>query len=214
MPITLRPGKTVYILVNGILTFPGESDNWNGKGVTWIHLNTPHKAEKIEYFVGPISRVLGQKERSRKLIKTLTYYQGWDIVLVGHSNGCDVILDALAEMGCPRIEALHLISAACEADFDKNGLNFSVCFGWVGLVRVYVAGKDWALKLADTVTGKVLGYGSLGKSGPVNLGKATPVETVTEPEFGHSDWFHDDHFAETMRLLTDSGPLQTQGEQI
>lgn len=205
----LRNGRTVYILVNGILTFPGESDNWNGKGVTWVHLNTPHKAEKIEYFVGPISRVLGQKERSRKLIKTLTYYQGWDIVLVGHSNGCDVILDALSEMGWPRIEALHLISAACEADFNKNGLNVNQ--GQIGQVHVYMAAKDWALQLADTFTGRLFGYGALGKSGPINDERW--VATFYEPQFGHSDWFHDDHFETTMRALTGSAPLQSQEGQ-
>lgn len=204
----LRPGKTVFILVNGILTFPGESDNWNGKGVTSIHLHTPHRAEKIEYFVGPFSRVLGQKERARKLIKTLSYYQGWDIVLVGHSNGCDVILDALVEMGWPRIEALHLISGACEADFNKNGLNANQ--GQIGQVYVYVAGKDWALRLADTFTGRLFGYGALGKSGPVNAERW--VVTVCEPEFGHPTWFDDDHFETTMRMLTGSDLQPTQQE--
>ncbi|MEN8134312.1 MAG: alpha/beta hydrolase [Thermodesulfobacteriota bacterium] len=196
--MTTPADKTVCIFVNGILTLPGESDNWNGKAVTWTHLNTPFRAEKVEYLVGPISRVLGQKKRARKLIKTLRFYQGWRIILVGHSNGCDVILDALRKMDWPRIERLHLLSGACEADFDKNGLNEAGTR--IGSICVYVAKRDRALRLADTITGRLLGYGALGKSGPIN--PALPVETVAEPKFRHSDWFKAEHFKTTMQKLT------------
>jgi hypothetical protein len=35
----------VYILINGILNWPGESDGWTDRGVTWLNLHTEAKAE-------------------------------------------------------------------------------------------------------------------------------------------------------------------------
>lgn len=196
------PRKIVYLFVNGIMTFPGSGKNWTGKAVTWNHVELGIISEKIEYFSGALfSRSIGQKARAKKLIKTLMYYiiAEFDIVLVGHSNGCDVILDALKEMSWPKIKEVHLISGACEADFDKNELNLSG--KQIGLIRVYVAGKDKALKMAATFLGRLLGYGSLGKTGTINSNHDN-VETIVEPEFGHSDWFAGRSFNETMLLIT------------
>lgn len=201
----MNPDRTVFIFVNGILTMPGASDNWNGKAVTWTHLHTPFRAEKVEYLVRPIGRILGQRKRAEKLAKTLTFYAGWSIVLVGHSNGCDVILDALASLDWPRIEELHLVSAACEADFNENGLNKYPAA--IGRVCVYVAGKDWALTLAKSQLGRLLGYGALGKTGPVNARRAP--EVITRPEFGHGDWFTPTHLNDSMWDFVD-GMMKNQ----
>jgi hypothetical protein len=190
------PKKLVYIWVNGILTFPGDSNNWNGKAATWINIHTPHKSEKIEYFVGPISRAFGQKKRSEKLARTMEFYKDWDIILGGHSNGCDVILDALNVMKPTNVKALHLISAACEADFERNGLNNLN----INDVHVYIAGKDRALQLAASWVGHILGYGILGKIGPQNA--KMKVETFLKSEFDHTDWFSKENFEYTMERIT------------
>ena len=211
--MNLHLGKTVYIYVCGIMTFPGESGNWTGKAVTWTQTRPELPAEKIEYFSpGLFSRSIGQEARAEKLVKTLNEYlsRGRRIILVAHSNGCDVALDALQQMGWPRIEALHLISGACEADFDQNGLNLALALERIGRVVVYVAKRDIALYLAASPLGRCFGYGDLGRTGPVN--QDFPVETVVEPEFGHSDWFHGDHFEVTMRMLTGGDPQLTPKE--
>jgi hypothetical protein len=191
--------KIIFIYVNGIMTMPGKSENWNGKAVTWTHINTPYHAEKIEYFVGPISRVLGQKKRSQKLKKTMLFYlkKGWNVCLVGHSNGCDVIMDTLrsyddAEMTIVReqIVGIHLIAAAAQNDFNKNGLNR------VNVpVFVYIGGKDWPLVLSSSA-GRAIGYGSLGKNGPKNSTVETTVHI--EENFSHGDWFADENLDETF----------------
>lgn len=195
--------RTVYIYVPGILTKPGEAKNWCGRAVTRTHLDHPGVcAEKVEYWTRALLRPIGQKGRADKLAKVLHYYRaaGWRIVLVGHSNGCDVILDALRDMGWPRIEALHLVSAACEADFRKNGLNE---FGSsIGRIVVYIAGKDFALRMAGWLPGRWLGYGVLGKVGPQNVRAGLKIAIIREPLYGHSDWFTDANFQGTMELLT------------
>lgn len=193
---------TVCLFVCGILTVPGAAGNWTGRAVTWTHLHTPHKAEKVEYYTGPVSRIAGDTRRATKLVRTLERYlaAGWRIILAGHSNGCDVILDALQMMAWPQIHALHLISAACEADFTRNGLN--AAGRRIGHLSIYVAEKDWALVLADTLAGRWLGYGCLGKRGPLNAtGRSAPDRVVRQP-IGHGEWFSTARFDETLRMIT------------
>lgn len=196
--------RKVFIYVCGILSFPGASRNWTGRAVTWTHIHTPHKAEKVEYLAGPVSRLLGQSARAGKLRRTLDFYEGWQIHLIGHSNGCDVILDALRDRAAagdlPVIHSLHLISAASSADFDATGLNEFVASRRVRHVHVWIAGCDTALTLADTFTGRALGYGALGRSGPMN--SRVSFEQIHRPAFGHSDWFSDENFDATMQIIS------------
>lgn len=198
--------KRVYILVNGILNFPGSAKNWNGRGVTWLHLHDGDgRAEKVEYFCGPIGRAFGQQQRAEKLAATIRYYHGWDIVLVGHSNGTDVILKALALLSWPRISALHLVSAACDACFETNGLNLALLSGTLDRCFVYVAERDMALRAAHTLIGKWLGYGTLGLHGPLNISPqiVDRVGVLHFENFGHSDCFADHHFDRTMHHFLD-----------
>jgi pimeloyl-ACP methyl ester carboxylesterase len=195
---------TIYIFVNGILTIPAHADNWTGRAVTWVQLNTSHKAEKVEYFTGIVSRWIGDGARARKLAKTIKFYlaKQWRIVLVGHSNGCDVILDALQLLAWPHIHGVHLISAACEADFGKNGLN--AAGSRVGHLSIYIAERDWALMLADTLPARLLGYGVLGKDGPKNSTWKAEPDRVVRRDFGHGGWFTEKQFDATMRLVTEA----------
>jgi len=204
--------RQAFHLVNGILNFPGCSKNWNGRGVTWLHtdetaLPLEARAEKVEYLCGPVDRVLGQKERAHKLFLTLDRYHGWANTLAGHSNGADVILTMMRDYhGWPTIQRLHLICGATNADFEKNGLNAWLRAERVHEVFVYVAGKDLALRLAHTLLGKLLGYGTLGLHGPRNV--ATDVDARVQTiwagpwiNYGHSDCWAPRNFARTMRQL-------------
>jgi len=157
----------------------------------------------VEYFCGPIGRAFGQTDRVSKLYRTLDQYRdGWEITMVGHSNGCDVILDALwgGAQWAQREAALHLVCGACESNFHRNGLNTLLSSEMIGRVSVYVAKKDVALRLARSWAGKLLGYGTLGLHGPkyVSPGVAEKVETIEWPSYGHSDCWEDGEFSETM----------------
>jgi hypothetical protein len=66
--------KKVFVYVNGILTMPGDANNWNRRAVTHTHLHTNARAESLEYLVGPLSRALGQKKRANKLLKKILWY--------------------------------------------------------------------------------------------------------------------------------------------
>lgn len=194
--------KSVIIFVNGILTFPGDTRDWNYRAVVWAHLKTELHAQAVEYFCGPIGRAFGQRKRAAKIVELLQAYADWDIILVGHSNGCAVILKALAStLVYPHIKAIHLVSGACEADFVRNGLNEAIEDGRVGFVGVYCGGKDLALRLASRWLGRALGYGVLGLHGPRNVSPNArdSVGELTWPSFGHSDCWLPEHFDRTMK---------------
>lgn len=186
---------------------PGEARNWTGRAVTWTQIHREAKAEKVEYFATAIGRVFGQRRRAYKLARTLEFYKGWDITLVGHSNGCDVIVDALRDYPAriPKLNQVHLLSAACEADFYKNGLNVAILKRWVDRVFVYLAGQDVWLRLAHSHLGALLGYGTLGLHGPLNvaLDCEDHIKVLTEPDYGHSDWWTRANFERTMTAICD-----------
>lgn len=205
----------VFIFINGIMNLPGEALNWNDRAVTWTHVNRSVNAkllmvaEKVEYFCGPIGRAFGQDQRAKKLTRMLGFYLGWDIVLVGHSNGAAVILDALEMAGWPRIEEVHFVSGACEADFDRNGLNDALSRNRIGKVTVYCGGKDGAMRYARSWFARLLGYGTLGLHGPRNvaasISKAGRVATFLWRSFGHSTCWNEDHFDATMSYFVKQG---------
>jgi hypothetical protein len=205
----------VYNFVNGIRTFPGDSDNWNGKAVTATLTRGPAcaKAEKVEYYTLAVTRGMLQKHRAEKLNKVLNRYlfhwgslAGNRIHLVAHSNGADVVLDALkAEQAIYRsIEhpfKVDLISPAVSSDCNKNGITDLMKTGVIGDLRIWIAGKDRALRLGGSAIGRLFGYGTLGLDGPkpgTLQGAPAGVRTIHEMSFGHSDWFTDDQFDKTM----------------
>jgi len=180
----------VYIFVNGIMNNPGQSDNWTDRAVTWMHIHTAPDvipAEKFEYFTGPLTRRLFQQYRSNKLARVLSFYFGadFDVVLVGHSNGCDIICRVLDMLTHP-VKEVHLISPACHKPAYHNGL--------VEQLYVYIGGQDKAMKwakLSEKLLGRWgLGYGSLGGISRTEAQRLFGVSNVNyEPAFGHSTWF-------------------------
>ena len=186
--------KTVIIYVNGILTWPGSADNWNGRAVTWTHLNTEFRAEDFEYACGPLTRRVWQQRRARHLAKMILFYKGWDIILAGHSNGADVIVRTLKLIPAREIKAVHLLAPAC-SEIPK-----------AETVKIYAGGKDTALKIAkfsQILRCIGLGYGTIGGYSLRRLSELVGAKNVIyRPEYGHGDWWDKEVFDKTMRLIT------------
>ena len=220
---TASAPRRVFLFVNGIHVLPGDAEGWTDRAVTWTHIHTDARGEKFEYATTFATRLIRQQARAEKFARMIGYYakshhggtEGteWEINLVGHSNGCEIILRTLRflqkETKGTKIGSIHLIAAACEADFWRNGLNELLADGLLGRACVYVGGKDRALKIAKA-TEPVLrmfgaGYGSLGLTGPINplFVRAGCIETIVEPEFDHSTWFEKgERFDRTMGMVT------------
>ena len=194
--------KTIYLFVNGITTWPGNYSNWNKRAVTYTHLRTEHRAEAFEYFCTMVTRPFREDQRAKHFARSLHEYSraGWKIVCVGHSNGCDVILDGLKRAEWPRVEAVHLVCGACEGDFSRNGLNYALAAERVGRVWVYNAEKDWALPLAHTLPGKILGYGTLGLDGALHIADQVKDRVIQTwwKGYGHSTCWLPQNFSPTM----------------
>lgn len=207
--------KRVFILVNGILTWPGDSEGWTDRGVTWLQTRTTARAEKFEYACGAILRRLRQQSRAEAIAKMAAYYQqaGFAVSLVGHSNGCDLVARVLA-LRCfgssflQPIESVHLFAAAT----DERAIHAGLDHADVRRVFVYWSSHDRALHLAR-ISRRLfgwagLGYGSLGLN-PGALRHRTNVKLIARPAYDHSTWFErGHHFEATMQLIADNEGLQ------
>lgn len=197
----------LFVFINGIYNFPGDIRNWVGRAVTYVNSKTPHKAEKIEYFSSIITRALQNKKRAHKLYKTLSYYRNWEINLISHSNGADVIIDCLnMYKDWPNINNIHLVAPACERDFNKNNLNELLSYSRVNSCYIYLCGEDRPIKFTSNILGKILGYGNLGKYGPKNIDNSIiyRVKIIKDSpwdKYGHSDCFESENFEKTMELF-------------
>jgi hypothetical protein len=198
--------RRVFIFINGILSNPGDSDGWTDRAVTWIHTRTPDGiyGEKFEYATGPLTRRLWQGVRAQAIARMVQFYHRakYDVSLVGHSNGCDLIARVIDGLNVS-VRSVHLFAPAADgADFAR-----AIHEQAVGNVYLYGSTKDKALGLAR-VTGVALrrfglGYGSLGVQ-HADFAASFPnhVTNCSNDTFGHSDWFaRDTHFDATMRLI-------------
>lgn len=213
----------VFVFVNGILSRPGSSQGWTDRACTWMQTRHPHKAEKWEYFAAPFTRRLRQRTRARKIATLMAYYQeaGFDVVLVGHSNGCDLIARVLRLRGAQpwyyrhAVRSVHLFAAAA----DWKDFEWALNVGNLQRCHLYGSDNDNALKLASLsrfLFGWLgLGYGSLGlQSAEVEyedrvwhgLAEMPPrVFDHANDDYGHSDWFtRGANFERTMHDLVEN----------
>lgn len=220
------PRPCVWVFVNGILTFPGKSQGWTDRAVTWLQCRYKHKAEKWEYLAGPFTRRLRQQSRARKIATLMAYYQehGIDVILVGHSNGCDLIARVLSLRGVKPwyyrnpVRSAHLFAAAA----DWGDYRAALDAGHLQRLHLYGSDNDRALKLARLSRWSFgwlgLGYGSLGlqtaeveyedRNHRHHLRLGPRVFDHANDSFGHSTWFtRGARFEATMRALVHNEAL-------
>ncbi len=197
-----------FLIVPGILQRPDGNDDWADLAVDWIEEHTPHGAQAYEYRCPALFRFVSQPKRIKACSHVLRTNPGHAWSAVGHSNGCRILLEMLNDCPDVRLESLHLIAPAATAHCGRNHLNEIVRRGQVRDVFIYGSNNDRALLLgrwSEIVAGWIgLGYGDLGRHGPVNM---TPearaaTQTLWRDEFGHSTWFSPAHFDDTMKLVT------------
>lgn len=198
--------KKVFIFVNGILTNPGDVNGWTDRAEAWIEQNTNHISTRFEYFSGALTRRIFQTARVRKLEDIAKKYLGDKLILVGHSNGCDII-ERFVRRGIYKVHEAHLIAAASEGDFDLNGYNEALKKEKVGKVFVYYSANDKALQKAQFTRSFLkylgLGYGYMGLTGPMRVNPAV-IHKVKGIEWGvdHSEWLVPTNFDKIMSLIS------------
>ena len=206
--MNLLPGRnrTAWLAINGIRFKPGSARGWPERFCDWINCRQPDGviADRREYYTTAITRFLRQRQRTDELARKVQRFKnaGYRVVLVGHSNGCDVIGRLLSDLGTA-VASCHLIApAAMETDFEDAILNNSV-----EAIHIYGSASDAALRLARVTRALVgwagLGYGSLGLRGSEFAVKwPQVVQDHSNHDYGHSTWFDEGStFESTMRLL-------------
>ena len=197
--------------INGIQTWPGSPRNWNKKACIWLarHFpDSPVKGLADEYWTTALTSWIQRRQRARAFANALGQFGGIRNVIVAHSNGCTVALDALQMLRWMiHVEALHLVSGACDSNLERNGINSGLRSGALGKCCVYIAGKDQAMRIEDTLAGRSLfGLGwdkPLGLAGPKNLDplSISKVRMIRKADFGHSTWWEKQNFDNTMKFF-------------
>lgn len=185
--------RIAFICINGILTAPAKPDAWTDEAVLHILRKWPDDvtALKYEYFASPLFRRIGQKTRAQHIANIANSFRrsGYRVSLIGHSNGCALIAEVIANIGT-EVSSVHLFApAANEQDFEP-----AIEQDTVERIHIYGSKNDAALKLARVSRAAVgwlgLGYGSLGLRGPAFAAKHPSIVTDhSNDAYGHSDWF-------------------------
>lgn len=207
--------KSFYYFINGINTNIGNLNGWQYRACRHVEQTTDDDADAYTYEVRTLTRWLHQASHIRKATE---FFMGWaDFqcrrVLVGHSNGCEIIRGMLVDNPGLAVDEVHLIAPAVKHDFEENGLNKAL----IGRVRlkkfcIYASETDRALQAARNTSwirwvNTKWGYGHLGLTGPTNVNVLlhSKVQTIWNNGFDHGTYFVDPHFKETMAQIME-GP--------
>lgn len=206
--------RTCFIAINGIRTNPGDAEGWTDRFVTWINTRLPDGvvAEKFEYSCSALLRRWRQGQRADEISKKIGYYRraGYRVVLVGHSNGGDLIARVMEACGV-EIDAIHLIAPAADDDDFAEAIRE----GLIRRIHIYGSPNDRALRFATLTRPWIrwlgLGYGSLGLRGK-QFAELFPaiVHDHTDPSCGHSTWFQRGPRFETLMQAIAACDLKDQ----
>lgn len=199
-----------FLCVNGILTNPGDADGWTDRAVTWLNVRTDGKAEKFEYAAGVLTRRFLQSWRAGGIAKMAGYYiaKGCEVVLIGHSNGCDLVARVLDILAPAKIRSVHLFAAAT----DGKSLSRALADRQLGALHLYGSANDRALMLAAVSKALLgwagLGYGDLGLHVRFFAAMNNPIGGMPivfphqDDTQDHSSWFErGEPFERTMRAI-------------
>jgi len=204
--------RVVFLFEHGINALPSDWRDWTNRAIFHVHDQTPYHAQSLEYFAGPIVAHFRHRHLADGFAKLVCRYagNGWKIVVVAHSNGARIVVEGLRRARWPRVEELHLVCGAVDANFERNGLNAALYDRKIGSAHVYVAGLDRAMQIEDTLLGRQLfGIRSepLGLFGPLHVrpslaGRVHVVRRSPWDEYGHSDCWRARNFERTMDCFT------------
>lgn len=197
--------RTAFILINGIESDPSNQRGWTDEFATELNIRTPEwvQAEKFEYHTKWYSRWWGQEQRAKDLTRRINRYLNADyrVVLIGHSNGCDLI-GLVFDMGV-RVDSVHLFAAATKEKYFEA----AIASRQVRRIHLYGSSSDGALKVAKATSGPLAllgkGYGSMGLRGTEFAAKYPgTVKDHSIPGYRHSTWFDPNGYMDaTIALL-------------
>jgi pimeloyl-ACP methyl ester carboxylesterase len=207
-----------FFFINGINLKKNAYFDWHLNAARWVQSDQcPERwqAEPFSYQVSALDRWLHQQSIINSFAQVLGDHvedkSNDRVTLCGHSNGCAVICGVLRQNPTIKVDELHLIAAAAQNDFVKNGLGRALSTGQVNQVFLHCSHADSALAWAKRT--RWLGwfnsgweYGWMGLDGPVNTptiydGKCT----IWYPGYDHSSYFEPLNFDHVMHRVINHG---------
>lgn len=221
--------KTRYILINGIHTLPSDKQAWTDRMAVWLSYlcGNCQSAFRLEYFTPflMVTRSLINRRQRKKLVNQIRSAPADAVVvLVGHSNGCDIICDALGQLlnenaetlaGLPELR-LVLVAGAVEHNFEKNYINSAMHVDLVSQCTVLASKNDRVLKWVARPSRWIffrMGYGYLGYQAAVDVKSLKilfpkQVEVIIDDDQNHTSWLAQDKcFDETARVVCLTGKI-------
>lgn len=188
-----------FYIIPGILTDFENPKTWDYQAQLWLRENGYGEAAGFNYQAGVLGGLASRKKYGGMVSSDLrdANASGFTpIIVVGHSNGCGIIAEGLSDHPDVFVDEIHLIAAAIDHDCDTNHLNAIAKRGQVKRVVLYVSPNDNALGV-----GPLLGYGNLGKVGPVNVSpELAGILVRVDGDCDHNDWVGRD-FEKTMQHI-------------
>jgi pimeloyl-ACP methyl ester carboxylesterase len=206
-------GKTIWFVVRGIAGSPSNFLEWEYEARDFIiqSLNIP--AVAISYATSFLTVWRNRGMRAQRLAAVIQSYaeKDWRINIIAHSEGTVVATDALRLLCWPRIEQLHLVCGACDADFERLGINQALKLDRLARVHCWMAGHDTAMQFEKLALGRILFqvHKPLGLKGPGNIHpqfKNFVQEHWEAPwdGYGHSDCWLPGNLERTTKQFLDT----------
>jgi|GEM_PF-2723677 len=189
------PAKVIVHCLNGILTDPYAAHNWNKDAAVWYREHAHCQATADTYFAGVILAKLLHRWRVAWFVRKLRAHRGKTQIVIAHSNGCRIAVDALARAGV-RIERLVLVAGAVNSSEATQQILDARLDDYCGSAIVTKSSCDAALRAADEFGWC---HEPLGLYGPI-YNELYGYFRVVEKKFGHSEWFNRLNFEDTLRL--------------
>jgi len=205
----MKPIK--WCLFPGIMTDAEDNFNWSPSGCDWIEKHLKQPAREIDSEFAPIrtkTKLNSKSEEAARVLESLA--PDFRLKVITHSNGGELFSRAV-RITPVRIEEAHLVAAACDADFDKNGFNDALVQDRIGKMKLYCSKIDEALfwaRISKFLAGWAgYGYGSLGRSGPKNVSSYASIHLSTIwKDYKHSAWWDDENFEDSFEMITGVTP--------
>ena len=211
-------GKTIWFIVRGIAGHPSDLLEWEYAIRDDIIRQTQLHAIAISYATNFLTVWDRRAWRGRRFGDILAKYaaDGWRINIISHSEGAVVATDAMRSARFPRVETLHLVCGACDANFERNGLNEALRINRLGVAHVWIAGRDFAMLWERLFFGKLL-FGlsdraePLGYDGPRAADRRVAARILvhrTAPwdRYGHSECWDAGNRERTLQSFLDLSP--------
>lgn len=186
--------KTVWLILPGIRSNPGEMFAWTDRAARFLAIGPGNHTEKLEYKVGMLRSPFKLNRLADNLSSVVKLYNDAGVLpsFIAHSNGNVLISKMLKNSVGLKINEWHMLFPACSSDCGDNGINIATSKNVVRKVVCYGSKNDkvvkWGSRLTSWLNFVGLGYGNASFKGLTRIADNGKVSNVRLNAWGHSEF--------------------------